>query len=71
MEGIIMIKEGIQANILNVRALVNKNPEVLANEMSKWLREAGQKTGVIIHDISFVQTPEGTCAMLVFRGPVH
>jgi hypothetical protein len=66
-----MIKEGIQANILNVRALVNKNPEVLANEMSMWLREAGQQTGVVIHDISFIQTPEGTCAMLVFRGPVH
>ena len=66
-----MIKEGIPANILNVRALVNKNPEVLANEMSMWLREAGMQTGVIIHDISFVQTPEGTCAMLIFRGPVH
>ena len=66
-----MIKEGIPANSLSVRALVNKNPEVLANEMSMWLKEAGQKTGVIIHDISFVQTPEGTCAMLVFRGPVY
>ena len=66
-----MIKEGIPANSLNIRALVNKNPEVLAKEMSMWLREAGQQTGVIIHDISFVQTPEGVCAMLVFRGPVH
>ena len=66
-----MIKEGLPANILSIRAIVNKNPEVLANEMSMWLREAGQQKGVIIHDISFVQTPEGTCAMLVFRGPVH
>ena len=66
-----MIKEGIPANSLNIRALVNKNPEVLANEMSMWLREEGHQTGVVIHDISFVQTPEGTCAMLVFRGPVH
>ena len=65
-----MIKEGIPANSLNIRALINKNPEVLANEMSTWLREAGQQKGVVIHDISFVQTPEGTCAMLVFRGPV-
>jgi len=66
-----MIKEGIPANSLNVRAIVNMNPEVLANEMSMWLREAGEKTGVVIHDISFVPTPEGTCAMLVFRGPIH
>ena len=66
-----MIKEGIPANSLKIRALVNKNPDVLANEMSVWLREAGQQTGVVIHDISFVQTPEGTCAMLVFRGPVR
>jgi len=66
-----MIKEGIPANSLSIRALVNKNPEVLANEMSMWLREAGQQTGVIIHDISFIQTTEGTCAMLVFRGPIH
>ena len=66
-----MIKEGIPANNLIIRALVNKNPEVLANEMSTWLREAGQQTGVVIHDISFLQTPEGTCAMLIFRGPIH
>ena len=66
-----MIKEGIPANSLNIRALVNKNPEALAKEMSTWLNEAGQQKGVIIHDISFVQTPEGTCAMLVFRGPVY
>jgi len=66
-----MIKEGIPAKSLIIRALVNKNPEVLANEMSTWLREAGQQTGVVIHDISFLQTPEGTCAMLTFRGPVH
>jgi hypothetical protein len=66
-----MIKEGIPANSLKIRALVNKNPDVLANEMSMWLREAGQQTGVVIHDICFVQTSEGTCAMLVFRGPVH
>jgi hypothetical protein len=65
-----MIKEGIQANILNVQALVNKNPDVLAKEMSTWLNQMGQQKGVIVHDISFVQTPEGTCAMLVFRGPV-
>ena len=65
-----MIKEGIQANILNVQALVNKNPDVLAKEMSTWLDQMGQQKGVIIHDISFLQTPEGTCAMLVFRGPV-
>ena len=66
-----MIKEGIPANSLNIRALVNKNPEVLANEMSTWLNQMGQQKGVIIHDISFVQTPEGICAMLVFRGPVY
>ena len=66
-----MIKEGIPANSLNIRALVNKNPEVLANEMSTWLNQMGQQKGVIIHDISFLQTTEGICAMLVFRGPVH
>ena len=65
-----MIKEGIPANSLNIRALVNKNPEALAKEMSTWLNEAGQQTGVIIHDINFLQTHEGICAMLVFRGPV-
>jgi hypothetical protein len=66
-----MIKESIPANSLNIRALVNKNPEILANEMSMWLRGAGEKTGVVIDDISFAQTPESTCALLVFRGPVH
>ena len=50
-----MIKEGIPANSLNIRALVNKNPGALANEMSTWLNEAGQQKGVIIHDINFVQ----------------
>ena len=66
-----MVKEGLPANSLSIRAIVKKNPEVLANEISMWLREAGQKIGVIIHDIGFVQTPEGTCALLVFRGPIH
>ncbi len=66
-----MIKEGIQASILSILALVNKRPYELAKEMSTWLVEAGHQKGVIIHDINFVQTPEGTCAMLVFRGPVE
>jgi len=64
------IDKSVAAPQLNAKAFVHEEPLQVAKELRLWFAD-GQGKGVYIHDVSFSQTPKGTCAMVIYRGPVY
>ena len=63
-----MLAEGVQAKILNVRAFIAADALGLAQQMRIWF---GDSEKDIVHQITFLETNKGICAMVVYRGIIR